>query len=103
MWATIKKIVKKHLQKYLKLITGVNIPIVNKKVANKYSFIFDKPKNVILKDEEACWEVNKSFTLLYGDSTYIGTPKIQLWRILTTKSKSGDLTAVYDFLEKEDR
>jgi hypothetical protein len=91
----------KELQKYLKLITGVNIPIVNKKIANKYSFIFDKPKNVILKDEEACWEVNKSFTLLYGDSTYIGTPKIQLWKILTTKSKSGDLTAVYDFLEKQ--
>ena len=89
------------LQKYLHWITGRKIVITDKRISGKYPFIFGTPEGVSLKPEEARWEVTKEYTRLYGDSTRIGTPRIQLWKILAPRTKSGDLTAVYDFLEKQ--
>ena len=89
------------LQKYLHWITGRKIVITDKKIPGKYPFIFGTPKGVSLKPEEARWEVTGEYTRLYGDSTLIGTPRIQVWKIIGPRTKSGDLTAVYDFLEKQ--
>jgi len=91
----------KELQKYLHLITGKKIPIVNELKKGKYPFIFGTPAGVKLQPEEARWEVTKEAARLYGDSTYTGKNWIQLHKILDMKAKSGDLTAVYDFLEKQ--
>ena len=89
------------LQKYLLMITGTKIAIVHKPEAGKYPFIFGTPKGVSLNPEEARWEVTGEYTRLYGDSTLTGSPKVELRKILDTKSRSGDLTAVYDFLEQQ--
>jgi hypothetical protein len=89
------------LQKYLHWITGTKIAVANQPVAGKYPLIFGTPAGVRLKPEEARWEVTKDHTRLYGDSTLTGTSRILKWKILTTPTKSGDLTAVYDFLEKQ--
>ena len=89
------------LQKYLQMITGKKIAIADKPVPGKYPFLFGAPAGVTLKPEEARWEVTKDFARLYGDSTPVGSSEIKLDRILNPASKSGDLTAVYDFLEKQ--
>ena len=89
------------LQKYLQMITGTKIAIVNRPAEGKYPFIFGTPKGVSLKPEEARWEVTAKYTRLYGDSAPTGSPKIQLRKVLAPKTRSGDLTAVYDFLEKQ--
>ena len=91
----------RELQKYLHKITGKKIPIVNDVKKGKYPFIFGTPAGVKLQPEEARWEVTKDFTRLYGDSTYTGKSWIQLYKVLDLRAKSGDLTAVYDFLEKQ--
>ena len=54
-----------------------------------------------LQPEEARWIVTESETRLYGDSKYLKTSKIILSKILDPAAKSGDLTAIYDFLEKQ--
>ena len=97
----VVKFAAQEFQKYLQMITGTKIAIVNKPAAGKYPFLFGTPKGVSLKPEEACWEVTGKYTRLYGDSTPTGSPKILPRKILLPKSKSGDLTAVYDFLEKQ--
>lgn len=89
------------LQKYLKMITGVGIPVAGKPVEGKYSFLFGRPEGVSLKPEEARWAVTEEYTRLYGDSTPTGSSKILIDKVLDPKVKSGDLTAVYDFLEKQ--
>ncbi len=89
------------LQKYLQMTTGTKIAITNKPAEGKYPFIFGTQKRVSLKPEEARWEVTAKYTRLYGDSAPTGSPKIQLRKILAPKTRSGDLTAVYDFLEKQ--
>jgi len=91
----------KELQKYLAQITGTEIPVAGEAVEGKYPFLFGTPEGVTLKPEEARWEVTDRYTRLYGDSTLTGSPRIQPHKILATKTKSGDLTAVYDFLEKQ--
>ena len=89
------------LQKYVKTITGKKMPIVNKRSAGKYGFLMGTPANVKLKPEEAVWEVGEKETRLYGDSTPTETNKILLSRVLSVRSRSGDLTAVYAFLEQQ--
>ena len=89
------------LRKYLKMITGAEIPVADKPVAGKYPFFFGKPVGAALKPEEARWEVTKTYTRLYGDSTPTGSSRILLGKVLDPMVKSGDLTAVYDFLEKQ--
>lgn len=91
----------RELQKYLRLITGKKIPIVNEAPKGKYPFIFGTPAGVKLQPEEARWEVTKEATRLYGDSVYTGAKWVQLHKVLSPSTKSGDLTAVYDFLEKQ--
>jgi len=89
------------LQKYLRMITGRKIVIADRPVPGKYPFIFGTPEGVVLKPEEARWEVTGECTRLYGDSTYTGKTSIRLGDVLNPAVKSGDLTAVYDFLEKQ--
>ena len=89
------------LQKYLRMITGKKIPLVDRAVPGKYPFIFGKPRGVTLKPEEARWEVTKNAARFYGDSTPAGSSGVVLSRILFPSSKCGDMTAVYDFLEKQ--
>ena len=91
----------KELQKYLLMITGKKIPIADQVKKGRYPFIFGTPAGVKLAPEEARWEVGKDKTLLYGDSTLVGSNRIMLYKVLDLSSKSGDLTAVYDFLEKQ--
>ena len=91
----------RELQKYLHLITGKKLSIVNEAPKGKYPFIFGTPAGVKLQPEEARWEVTKEATRLYGDSDLTGAKWVQLYKVLSPSSKSGDLTAVYDFLEKQ--
>ena len=87
------------LQRHLKLVTKKTIPLAAAKVPGKYAFVFEKPSNVKLKPEEAVWEVTPAETRLYGDSDKAGF-KLYPRRVLRTK-RTGDLTAVYMFLEDQ--
>ena len=97
----VVKFAAQELQKYLHLITGTKIVISDRPAEGKYPFLFGTPEGVSLQPEEARWEVNAKYTRLYGDSTPAGNTGLPLDRILNPASKSGDLTAVYDFLEKQ--
>ena len=97
----VVKFAAQELQKYLHMITGTKIAIADQPAAGKYPFLFGTPEGVSLQPEEARWEVNAKYTRLYGDSTPVGNTGLPLDRILNPASKSGDLTAVYDFLEKQ--
>lgn len=86
-------------QRHLTMLTGKELPIVQAPAPGKYSFIFGTPQGVTLKTEEARWEVTPTAARIYGDSTRTGSPTDgAVW---SDKSKSGDLYAVYDFLEKQ--
>ena len=89
------------LQKYLHMITGKMIPVTEKALPGKYPFFMGTPAGVTLKPEEARWEVAEDCSRLYGDSTPVGSSGYPLPRILDPSAKSGDLSAVYDFLEKQ--
>ena len=90
----------KELQRHLAMMTGKTLPIVAKAAPGKYTFLFEKPANAKLKPEEAVWEVTPKQTRLYGDSN-VYSKKIVLKNILNARSKTGDLTAVYAFLEHQ--
>ena len=91
----------RELQRNLLLVTKKKIPIVNAPVKGKYPFIMGKDANVKLAPEEARWQVSPKETRIYGDSVLMGSPAINLERILSVATRSGDLYAVYDFLEKQ--
>ena len=94
----IARFAAQELQYHLKLYTGKTIPIVKEKAPGKYAFIFGRPAGVKLKPEESVWEVTPEYARLYGDSEeYTGKPTSYVLRLRRT----GDLTAVYDFLEKQ--
>ena len=88
------------LQRHLAMKTGKTIPITAKAAPGKYTFLFERPANVKLKPEEAVWEVSKNQTRFYGDSD-VGGVKINKSRITNARTKTGDLTAVYAFLEQQ--
>ena len=88
------------LQRHLAMKTGKTIPITAKAAPGKYTFLFERPANVKLKPEEAVWEVSKTQTRFYGDSD-VGGVKINKSRITNARTKTGDLTAVYAFLEQQ--
>ena len=96
----IVKFAAKELQRHLAMMTGKEIPITAKAAPGKYTFLFQKPANAKLKPEEAVWDVSPKQTLLYGDSNVAGN-KINLKQILNYRSKTGDLSAVYAFLEQQ--
>ena len=87
------------LRNHLLMVTKKKIPIVAKRVPGKYAFVFEKPAGIKLKPEEAVWEVTDKETLLYGDSAEAGK-KLYPQRVLRTP-RTGDLTAVYMFLEDQ--
>ena len=96
----IVKFAAKELQRHLAMMTGKQIPITAKAAPGKYTFLFQKPASAKLKAEEAVWEVTPKQTLLYGDSSVAGN-KINMKQILNHRSKTGDLSAVYAFLEQQ--
>ena len=85
------------LQDHLKMVTGKKIPIAPKGSEGKYHFLFAKPAEVKLKAEEAVWEVGPKVTRFYGDSD----PGLKANASVLKLRRTGDLTAVYDFLEKQ--
>ena len=96
----IVRFAAQELQRHLAMKTGKTIPIAAKAAAGQYTFLFERPANARLKPEEAVWEVGKTQTRIYGDSN-VGGVKINISRILNARSKTGDLTAVYAFLEQQ--
>ena len=96
----VPRLAAQELQYYVKMMTGKTIPIAAKAAPGKYAFVFQKPAGVKLKPEEAVWEVSPEKTLLYGDSGK-GGPRVHPTFIFRYVSKTGDLTAVYDFLEQQ--
>ena len=95
----IKAFAARELAKHLKLITGVNIPIVKKKISAKYAFYVgatatgEKRK---LKPEESCYIISSKATWFYGDDKAFGrSPVFHPW------SHTGTLFAVYNFLDRE--
>ena len=91
----------RELQKNIQIITGKKMPIVDREVAGKYQFLMGKPAEVKLRSEEAVWEITPRYTRLYGDSTPARKKQIDLEELLHPSSKSGDLTAVFAFLENQ--
>jgi len=96
----IPRLAAEELQYYVKMMTGKTMPVVDKAVPGKYAFIFKKPANVKLKPEEAVWEVTPKQTVLYGDSAPYGR-KMNRHFIFRYIGRTGDLSAVYDFLERQ--
>ena len=96
----IVRFAAQELQRHLAMKTGKTIPIAAKAAAGQYTFLFERPADAKLKPEEAVWEVGKTQTRIYGDSN-VGGVKINISRILNARSKTGDLTAVYAFLEQQ--
>lgn len=97
----IVRFAAKELQRHLKMKTSKELPIVEKGTPGKYLFLFARPAGAKLKPEEARWEVGKEMTRLYGDSFNTGGRKIDTGRILQSRNRTGDLTAVYAFLEDQ--
>ena len=96
----IVKFAARELQRHLKMMTSREIPIVTKAAPGRYQFLFARPAGVKLKPEEARWEVDREITRIYGDSN-VGGKKIDMSRILNSRSRTGDLSAVYAFLEEQ--
>ena len=91
----------RELQRHLKMATLRELPILPKAAPGiRYTFLFERPPNVSLKPGEARWEVGEWITRFYGDSTPSG-PEIDHEKILAPESRSGDLSAVYAFLEQQ--
>ena len=97
----VVRLAAKELQEKVKFITGKTMPIVEKAPAGKYQFLMGTPQGVTLKPEEAVWEITPKYTRLYGDSTPSKNNRFSLEAILWPSNKSGDLTAVYAFLEEQ--
>ncbi|MBR2873607.1 MAG: DUF4838 domain-containing protein [Lentisphaeria bacterium] len=96
----VARLAARELQYFVKMMTGKTIPIVPEAAPGKYVFLFQKPANVKLKPEEAVWETTETRTRFYGDSTPLH-PRTGDEGIFRRASRSGDLTAVYDFLERQ--
>ena len=96
----VARLAARELQHYVKVMTGKTIPIAAKAVPGKYLFTFRKPSNVKLKAEEAVWETTGESTNFYGDSSP-AHPRSSDYSLFLRAARTGDLTAVYDFLEQQ--
>ncbi len=95
------KVAALELQKHLKIITGMEIPVNEQASAGQYTFLFSGvPAGKTLKPEEAVWKTQKDSTVFYGDDTP-SRRDASVSSIIFVEQKSGTLTAVYDFLEKQ--
>ncbi|MBP5639904.1 MAG: DUF4838 domain-containing protein [Victivallales bacterium] len=97
---SVVKFAAQELQRLIGLKVGIKPEISENAPDGTYPFIMGTPQNTSLLPEEARWEVTDEATRIYGDSTSLG-PEINLLQILSHRVKSGDLTAVYDFAEKQ--
>ena len=89
------------LQRHLQMATGKKIPLVSKGTKGKYQFLMGTPAGVKLAPEEARWEITPQYTRIYGDSSPVGSPKISKEWSLGIQMRSGDLYAVFAFLEQQ--
>jgi len=96
----VARLAAKELQYHLQMMTGKTVPIASKAAPGKYIFLFEKPAGVKLKPEEAVWETTEKMTRFYGDSSPV-PPRSEPAFIFRDARRSGDLTAVYDFLERQ--
>ena len=96
----VARLAAAELQYYLQLMTGKKIAVVPKAVPGKYVFLFGKPAGIKLKPEEAVWETTEKMTRFYGDSSPVRS-KADAFEIFLRATRTGDLTAVYDFLERQ--
>ena len=96
----VARLAAKELQYYIHLMTGKTIPVASKPVQDKYIFLFEKPAGVKLKPEEAVWETTEKMTRFYGDSTHV-SPRAEAAFVFRFAMRTGDLTAVYDFMERQ--
>ena len=96
----VVRLAAKELQYYIHLMTGKTVTIDSNPVMDKYIFLFEKPDGVKLKPEEAVWETTEKMTRFYGDSTPV-SPRAAAAFVFRFAMRSGDLTAVYDFLERQ--
>jgi hypothetical protein len=103
----IKQFAAMELQKHLKLITGKNIPIENKKNIQKGKYPFyigipDPSDRSKLKREEAKYNVGPDATYIYGEDNVLVKYKDPVKESIRYRSnRTGTLYAVYAFLENE--
>ena len=91
----VKSLAAKELAKHLKLITGVNIPIVKSNPGGKYVFYVGmRPKGDSrkLKAEESIYKITPEAAWFYGDDN---------GKTLHSRSRTGTLFAVYNLLDRE--
>ena len=96
----VARLAAKELQYYIRLMTGKTVPVASRPVPEKYVFLFEKPAGVKLKPEEAVWETTGKMTRFYGDSSSV-PPRADAAYVFRFAMRTGDLTAVYDFLERQ--
>ena len=96
----VARLAAKELQYYIQLMTGKTVPIVSTTAPDKYVFLFEKPAGIKLKPEEAVWETSEKRTRFYGDSSPV-PPRADAAYIFRSAMRTGDLSAVYDFLERQ--
>jgi hypothetical protein len=98
----VAKVAAWELQKHLKLLTDVEIPIKETAETGRYAFRFDGvPAGKTLKPEEAVWEIKDDSTIFYGDDTTYPAYATVRNIILGEEEKMGTLSAVDEFLEKQ--
>ena len=91
----------RELQRHIKMATLRELPILPEAAPGiRYTFLFERPQGVTLQPEEARWEVGEWVTRFYGDSSPSGS-RPDAGKILSSESRSGDLSAVYSFLEQQ--
>ncbi len=99
---SIQRFAAAELQKHLQLITGAEIAIAAKAPAGSYPFYVgqipaDDTKPLVR--EEARWRVTPQGTWLYGEDFTPGKDRPD--DVFIPSARTGTLTAVYDFLEKQ--
>ena len=97
----VMRIAAYELQKHLKLITGVEIPVADKTLPGKYTFRFEvSGKGGEQKPEEAFYEIRKDAVFFRGDDSPFPA-NAPITTILCTGNRFGTLSAVYLFLETQ--
>lgn len=96
----VTRLAARELQYHIRMMTGKKIPIASKPSPGKYIFLFEKPASAKLKPEEAVWETEVKQTRFYGDNDSVAQGKKDEF-IFRYIKRTGDLTAVYDFLERQ--
>ncbi len=101
--SSVQRLAAVELQKHLKLITGIEIPI-GPRSGDRFHFLIGfRPEGTKApsKPEEARWFVTRDGVYFDGDDRqpYVVRPENDLSMVSGKLTRSGSLFAVYDFLE----